>query len=362
MAGAGDPERGGLRVYLGAAPGVGKTYAMLGDGRRLAEAGDDVVVGYVEPHGRPATRDQAMGLEVVPPRTVTYRGASFPEVDTHAIRRRRPQVALIDEFAHTNTPGSRNRHRWQDVEELRTFGVTVHTTLNLANVESLHDLVTEITGARPVEKVPDSVVRQAKVVFVDLASHLLRARVARGEVYAASSAATALEGYFSPPNLEALRDLALLWLDDRLDGNLEDFRARYGLTAPLGICAPVVVGVAGTSRDEQVIRHAAAVARSGQAELVGVHVRVSDGLAGPSPDRLEPSRRLVAELGGRVVEVNGTEVATELVRQARTLGAAQLVVSAGRGGRWTRLFGTSVARTATEQAPDLDVHAVPTDV
>jgi two-component system sensor histidine kinase KdpD len=210
--------RGQLRIYLGAAAGVGKTYAMLNEGRRRAGYGEDVVVGYVETHRRVKTAEQIGDLEVVPRRRVEYRGATLEEMDVDAVLARRPQVALVDELAHTNAPGSRNEKRWQDVEELLEAGISVIGTLNIQHVESLNDVVEEITGVKQQETIPDEVVRRAdELQLVDLTPVALRNRLARGDVYPPERIDAALANYFRPGNLAALRELALAWLADRVD-------------------------------------------------------------------------------------------------------------------------------------------------
>ena len=205
-------DRGQLRVYLGAAAGVGKTYAMLGEARRRAGRGTDVVVGYVETHGRALTAALLEGLEVMPRKTMTYRGSAFTELDVDAVIARRPQVVLIDELAHTNIPGSRNAKRWQDIEEILDAGITVISNVNIQHLESLNDVVQQITGVAQRETVPDEVVRRAgQVELVDMAPEALRRRMAHGNIYPPEKIDAALANYFRVGNLTALRELALLW-------------------------------------------------------------------------------------------------------------------------------------------------------
>ncbi|MGZ7087469.1 MAG: histidine kinase, partial [Ilumatobacteraceae bacterium] len=225
--------RGELRIYLGAAPGVGKTYAMLNEGRRRSERGTDVVVGFVETHGRAVTAKAIDDLEVVPRRQVTYRGAVFEEMDVDAVLARAPQVALVDELAHTDVPGSRNEKRWQDIEELLSAGITVISTVNVQHLESLNDVIERITGVVQRETVPDAVVRAAdQIELVDMTPEALRRRMAHGNIYAAEKVNTALARYFRIGNLAALRELALLWVADRVDEELEEYRERHGISEP----------------------------------------------------------------------------------------------------------------------------------
>ena len=223
-------ERGTLRVYLGAAPGVGKTYAMLAEGHRRAQRGSDVVVAYVEPHGRRHTIELIGDLAVIPRRTFTYRGSTFEEMDLPAVLARRPQIALVDELAHTNVPGSEHTKRWQDIEQLLEAGIHVISTVNVQHLESLNDVVEAITGVPQRETVPDSVVRAAEQVeLVDMTAEALRRRMAHGNIYAPDKIDAALSNYFRPGNLEALRELALLWLADSVDEGLQRYREQHGI-------------------------------------------------------------------------------------------------------------------------------------
>src|SRR3954452_8759813 len=214
--------RGRLRVYLGAAPGVGKTLAMLDEGHRRAGRGTDVVVGFAETHGRPKTAEKLQGLEIVPRKGMTYRGAAFEEMDVDAVIARHPQVALVDELAHTNVPGSSREKRWQDVELLLEAGIDVISTVNIQHLESVNDVVEAITGIPQRETVPDSVVRSAEQVeLVDMTPEALRRRMAHGNIYKPDKVDAALSNYFRPGNLPALRELALLWLADSVDEGLQ---------------------------------------------------------------------------------------------------------------------------------------------
>jgi two-component system sensor histidine kinase KdpD len=220
-------ERGKLRIYLGSAAGVGKTYAMLGEGHRRAERGTDVVIAFVEPHGRHHTAELIEGLELIPRAKIAYRGTSFEEMDLDAVLARKPKVALVDELAHTNVPGSRNIKRWQDVEELLDAGIDVISTVNIQHLESLNDVVEKITGVPQRERLPDAIVRGAgQVELVDMTPEALRRRMAHGNVYPPEKIDAALTNYFRTGNLAALRELALLWLADRVDEGLQRYRGR----------------------------------------------------------------------------------------------------------------------------------------
>ena len=224
--------RGVLRVYLGAAPGVGKTFAMLNEAKRRAERGTDVVVGIVETHGREQTARQLEGLEVVPRAKVNHRDAILEEMDLAGVLARKPAVVLVDELAHTNVPGSKHTKRWQDVDELLAAGINVITTVNVQHLESLNDVVEKITGVTQRETVPDAFVRSAdQIELVDMSPEAIRRRMAHGNIYPPDRIEAALGNYFRPGNLGALRELALLWVADRVEAALEEYRERHGIAA-----------------------------------------------------------------------------------------------------------------------------------
>ena len=225
--------RGKLRIYLGIAPGVGKTYAMLRDARARRRSGTDTVVAHWERHGRPATAAQLADLEVLPARAVTYQGANLAELDVTAVLDRRPELAVVDELAHANLPGERHARRWQDVSELLAHGIDVYTTLNVANIESMGEVVSRITGVHRAEPVPDAFVRTGEITLVDLAPSALRHRLAQGLVVPAERVDAALSSYFRFANLAALRELAQLWLDDSVPDPVTAFLAARGISGPV---------------------------------------------------------------------------------------------------------------------------------
>jgi two-component system sensor histidine kinase KdpD len=351
--------RGALRVYLGAAPGVGKTYAMLNEGHRRRGRGADVVVGVVETHGRVHTIEQLGDLEVVPRRAVEYRGARLEEMDVDAVLERAPTVALVDELAHTNVPGSAHDKRWQDVEQLLEAGINVITTVNVQHLQSLNDVVLAITGVPQRETVPDRVVREAEQIeLVDMSPESLRRRMAHGNIYRPGQIEAALSNYFRTGNLIALRELALLWLADRVDEGLQDYRERHGIASPWETRERVVVALTASAQGERLIRRAARVAARSHAELVGVHVRTDDGLARVGEDRLERYRSLLTETGGRFAEVTGRDPATTLVEFARAENATQLLLGATGRGRLGELVRGSIINEVLRQANGIDVHVL----
>ncbi|NMO54963.1 sensor histidine kinase KdpD [Actinoplanes sp. TBRC 11911] len=352
--------RGELRIYLGAAPGVGKTYTMLEEAHRRAERGTDVVIGLIETHGRKHTAAMIGDLEVVPRREVTYRGATFSEMDIDAVLARKPEIAVVDEYAHTNIPGSRNAKRWQDVQELLDAGISVLTTVNVQHLESLNDVVTQITGIEQKETVPDAIVRQAEQVeLVDMTPEALRRRMAHGNIYQPEKIDAALGNYFRTGNLTALRELALLWLAGKVDDQLDKYRADHGIDKTWETRERVVVGLTGGPEGASLIRRAARIAaRNKGADLLAVHVARNDGLAGASPAELAKQRVLVESLGGTYHQVVGADVPRALLDFARAVNATQIVVGASRRSKLAQALTAGVGATTTALAGSIDVHLV----
>ncbi|ABS02507.1 osmosensitive K+ channel signal transduction histidine kinase [Kineococcus radiotolerans SRS30216 = ATCC BAA-149] len=355
-----EKRRGRLRVFLGAAPGVGKTFAALDEAHRRRRRGTDVVVGLVECHGRERTEALLAGLEVLPRRTVEHRGLAVAELDVEAVLRRRPEVVVVDELAHTNAPGSKHPKRWQDVEEILAAGVDVVSTVNIQHLESLNDVVEHITGIEQRETVPDAVLRSAdQVQLVDMTPEALQRRISHGNVYAGDRVDAALSNYFRTGNLTALRELALLWLADRVDEGLERYRAQQGIDATWPARERVVVALTGGAEGATLVRRAARLAgRGAGGELHAVHVARGDGLLRTSPVRLAEQRELVETLGGTYHQVVGDDVATSLLEFARGVNASQIVVGASRHRRLASLFRRSVGDGVVRGAGAVDVLVV----
>ena len=353
--------RGQLRIYLGAAPGVGKTYTMLAEAQRRHARGADVVVGLLETHGRKMTAAMAEGLEIVPRRTMTHRGAIFTEMDLDAVLARHPEVALVDELAHTNVPGCRNPKRWQDVDELLDAGINVISTLNIQHLESLNDVAMQVTGVEQHEKLPDEIARRAdQIELVDMTPEALRRRMVHGNVYPPNRVDAALTHYFRPGNLTALRELALLWLADRVEEGLQRYRAEHGIATPWETRERIVVAVAGEEDDQKVIRRAARIAaRTPGSDLLAVHVVSDDGLAAGHDAALEAQRALVTSLGGSFRLLPGADVADALLSFARAENATQMVLGASRRSRLlTLIAGKSIPTRLARRAEHIDVHLV----
>jgi two-component system, OmpR family, sensor histidine kinase KdpD len=344
-------RRGRLRLYLGASPGVGKTYAMLGEAHRRSERGTDVMVAAADGHGRPRVEASLHGLGAVP--------QTAGSVDVEAVLARAPDVVVVDDLATPNPPGARNAHRWQDVEELLDAGLDVISCLDIEHLESLADVVEQITGVPQEQSVPDHVVRSAdQIELVDMTPEALRRRMAHGNIYPADQVDAALSHHFRAGNLAALRELALIWLADRVDERLEAYRRDHGIARPWPARERVVVALTGGPEGELLLRRGARIAARGTGgELHVVHVQSPRGPRA-APGQLERLRRLTEELGGThhtVVADNAGEAVLEL---ARSLNASQVVVGASRRPRWRRLLLEGVGDAVVADADDLDVLVV----
>lgn len=356
--------RGTLRIFLGAAPGVGKTYEMLEEAHRLNERGEDVVVAWALDHGRDDTRALLEGLEVIAPRRLPYRGTEFEEMDLDAVLIRAPGTAIVDEYAHSNIPGSRHAKRWEDVDELLNAGINVISTVNIQHLASLGDVVSAITDVRQAETVPDDIVRRAdQIDLVDISPELLRQRLGDGKIYAADKIDAALTNYFRLGNLSALRELALLWLADRVDEGLARYRAEQGIEASWPARERIVVGLTGSPEGDVLIRRGARIlTRVNGGDLLAVHVRAADGVASESPQALEAQRRLTLDLGGSYHVVTGEDPAAALLDFARSVNATQIVVGISRHRKLAGLFGTllggGTGTRVVRDSGDIDVHMV----
>ncbi|MFC7492221.1 MULTISPECIES: DUF4118 domain-containing protein [unclassified Knoellia] len=355
--------RGALRVYLGSAPGVGKTVAMLSEAQRRIDRGTDVVIGVCESHGRAFTASMAEGIEALPLRRVEHRGVVLTELDVEAVVNRRPEVVLVDELAHTNAPGAPHGKRWQDVDEILEAGIDVISTVNIQHLESLNDVVESITGVRQLETVPDEFVRGAdQVELVDMSPEALRRRLAHGNVYAAEKVDGALAQYFRVGNLSALRELSLLWVADRVEEGLTRYRAAQGITESWPTRERVVVALTGGPEGRTLLRRGAQIASRGSGgELIAVHVTASDGLVAAEIDEVEALRRLTSELGGTFQTVRGDDTADALLAFARGVNARQVVIGASRRKRWQELLSPGVGQQVVADSGDIDVQLVSHD-
>jgi two-component system sensor histidine kinase KdpD len=355
---------GHFRIYLGAAAGVGKTYDMLNEGRRRQERGTDVVVGFVECHKRPLTEALLEGLEVVPRKVVAYRGSEFEEMDLDAVLRRRPKVALVDELAHTNVPGSgRNEKRWQDVLELLDARIDVITTVNIQHLESIADAVEQMTGARVRERVPDWVVRKAnQIELVDSSPEQLRRRMLHGNIYPPDKVPYALTHFFQTDNLIALRELALRFLADETEEELLEHLRRHSEKRLWETAERIMVAVTDAPGTDGLLRRSARIAARAKGQLSVLHVATGDAARPRDRQAIEGLKSLAADLGAHWYEVEHSDPAQAITDFAREHQTTQIVIGSSQRSRWEELTGAGgrVVRRVIRKAGELgvDVHVI----
>ncbi len=358
-----EPEdrRGRLKIFLGSAPGVGKTYEMLVQARRRLAEGTDVVAGIIETHGRAETGAQIASLPVLPRRMITYRGRELEEFDLDGALARRPGLLLVDELAHTNVPGSRHAKRWEDVADILAAGISVWATLNVQHLESLNDDVARITGVRPTETLPDRVLDLAdEIEVVDLSPADLRRRLQEGKIYRADNASRALEGFFREGNLTALREIALRRAAAHVDTHMRDWMRRSGVRGPWPASDSLVALVGPDSSADAVVRRAKRLADALRAPWSAVHVeRATEGEAAARAVRRPLA--LAAQLGAdiEVRPVQGADLVTALLDAARARNATHLVIGRGHSSLWRRLLGRTLSIQLMNRAPDFVLHVVP---
>ncbi|MDQ7251238.1 ATP-binding protein [Dongia sedimenti] len=361
LAEAGRADRGRLKIYLGMAPGVGKTYAMLEGARQAKAAGRDVVVGVVETHGRSETAALVQGLEVVPRRSIAHRGHTLQEFDLAAVLARRPQLVLVDELAHTNAPDCLHPKRWQDVTELLFAGINVYSTLNIQHIESLNDVVARITGVRVRETVPDKILEQAdEVELVDLTPTELIERLNQGKVYAPELAGRALEKFFNPGNLAALRELALRRTADRVDDQVLGYMRAHGIEGPWPVNERILVCIGRDPASGLAVRAARRLADQLQASWIALHIERPNA---PLPqaaesDPAEAAMKAAMDLGARVERVVGRDLPGEILRFAKRNNVTQIVISRSRGSWIKEILRRSLPHELVRRANGISVHVL----
>ena len=372
-------RRGRLRVYLGSVAGAGKTYTMLNEGHRREGRGTDVVVGYVETHGRAQTQAQLGDLEVIPRKKVTYRGVTLEEMDTEAIIARHPRVALIDELAHTNVPGSKHAKRYQDVLEILDAGINVVTTVNIQHLESLNDLVASITGVRVRETLPDRILDQAdEVELIDISPYALRQRMRHGNIYPPDRIEASLNNFFREGNLTALRELALRRTAEKTEAQLQQYMTEHGINELWPASERVLVGFDARPHTREVIRDAWRLAHGLHADLIAVSIQpegyraFTGRLIGflkygkDAPKQREAARRrleehavLAEDLGAEVIRTSSRDIAKKLVEVAHERQVTQLVLGQPARSHWEELIRGSIINRLLRLSTDIDIHLVP---
>ncbi len=354
---------GRFRIYLGACAGVGKTYAMLNEGHRRFGRGADVVIGFVEHHGRELTRELIEGLEVIERRGAEHRGSTFEEMNLDAILARHPRVALIDELAHTNVPGSgRNEKRWQDIMEILDAGIDVITTVNIQHLESIADAVEQMTGIKVRERVPDWVIRKAdQIELVDASPESLRRRMLHGNIYAKEKVPQALTHFFRVDNLTALRELALRFLADETEETLLEYLKKQHSEVLWETTERIMVAVTNSLGTDILLRRAARIALRVKAELDVVHVVAGDATIQDERKTMDNLRELCSDLGGRWHEIRGHDIARDLIGFAQEHQITQIVLASSTLSWWQKVMGRgSVIRKVLLYASiaGIDVHVI----
>ena len=352
---------GKLKIYLGPCPGVGKTFAMLNEGRRLKQRGVDVVIGYVEPHDRPETTAQIGDLEIVPPRLASYHGITLKEMDVDAVIARKPTVALVDELAHTNAPDSKNRKRYEDVEDLLRAGINVISTVNIQHLESLYNFVEESTGVRVKERVPDEVVTKAdQIVNIDLPAEDLQERLQAGKIYPKERIEAALANFFTQKNLTRLREMTLTETANFLDRKQRDNTETEQNVSALG---QVMVAISSQGPDPgRLLRKTARLASQLNAQWYAVYVRTPEESAiridATAQRRVTDTLETAQKMGGLVFSMKGENVAQALISFAREYGITHIVVGRPGSHRLKRLFKKTLHEKLLQELPDVDLVVV----
>lgn len=352
---------GKLKIYLGACPGVGKTFAMLNEGRRLKQRGVDVVIGYVEPHDRPETTAQIGDLEIVPPRLASYHGVTLKEMDVDAVIARKPTVALVDELAHTNAPDSKNRKRYEDVEDLLNAGINVISTVNIQHLESLYNFVEESTGVRVKERVPDEVVTGAdQIVDIDLPAEDLQERLQAGKIYPKERIEAALANFFTQKNLTRLREMTLTETANFLDRKQRDTAESEQNVSALG---QVMVAISSQGPDPgRLLRKTARLASQLNAQWYAVYVRTPEEsvikIDAAAQRRVNDTLETAQKMGGLVFSMKGEDVAQALISFAREYGITHIVVGRPGSKGLKRLFKRTLHEKLLQALPDVDLVVV----
>ena len=354
--------RGKLTVFLGATAGVGKTYTMLESAHERLLEGLDVVVGWVDTHGRRETERLVDGLPKLPVKTLEYRGKILPEMDIDAILTRKPELVLVDELAHTNIPGSRNVRRFQDVEELLSAGINVYTTLNIQHIESLNDVVAQVTGVVVRETVPDYVIDQAdKVKLIDIPSEDLIERLKEGKVYIPGQAEQALRKFFRAGNINALRELSLRYTASRVDKDLSDYMREHKIDGPWPASGRVMVCVSGSPFSAQLIRVASRLASGVKAECLAVHIDVTKQQASDAErNRIAQNMRLAEDLGAKTLSVEASDLTKKILELAQSHNVTAIVIGKPRRGRLWECFHGSVVNRMIRNSGNLNIYVIQT--
>lgn len=357
-------NKGHLKIFIGYSPGVGKTFTMLSGANRSLKRGIDVVIGYLEAHQRKDTEDQIEDLEIIPRKVIEYNGVSLEEMDTEAIIKRAPKIVLVDELAHTNVPGSKNSKRYEDVEEILNHGIDVITTLNIQHLESLNDVVKQITGIVVRETIPDRIVENAdEVVVVDITPDSLQNRLRRGNIYKAQNIEASLKNFFRKGNLNALRELTLRQTAEEVNEELEEYMDEHGIKENWQTVERVMVCVGSSSYSKKLIRRGARIARRYKCEWYVVTVD-STRVVVPNPSNkdvqmLESHLKLARQLGAEVISLKGKSVSRELAKFASARHITQILIGHSNRTRIEKILRGSTVNKLLKQTKNIEVHIIP---
>lgn len=359
-------QLGSLKIFLGYAPGVGKTYAMLNEANRRFERGDDVVIGYFEPHDRQDTIDQINKLPYVPLKEVQYNSITLKEMDVDAIIKRHPYLVVVDELAHTNAPGSRNKKRYEDVALMLKEGINVYTTLNLQHLESLNDIIEQIVGTKIHETIPDSVIADAEIVLIDITPEALRNRLKRGKIYKDNLINPALNNFFRYGNLNALRELTLRQIADEVDEDLEEYKSSHNINDIWHTSERILVSISSNPKAKRLIRIGARIAKKYKCPLYVVYVNCTHRFSPvETEDRiktLNENIQLSEKLGATVINLHGSSVSHELLKFAQEKNITQLIIGHPKRTFFQRLFRGSTVNKFLEKAKNIQILVVPYDI
>lgn len=359
-------EKGTLKIFLGYAPGVGKTYAMLNEANRRLKYGQDIVIGYVENHGREETDEQIGGLQVLPRKVIEYNGVKLEELDVEAVLKRHPATVLIDELAHNNVPGSKNKKRYQDVLEILEQGINVITTLNIQHLESLNDVVFQITGIRVNETLPDKILQQAdEVVVVDLTPDALQNRLRRGRVYKPDKVPQALKNFFRKGNLNALRELVLRQAAEDVDEELDDYMKREGIKDNWHTVERIMVCISASPNAKKLIRRGARIANRYKCEWYVVTVNSTRLIYGHDSEEdkkmLQSHAQLAQQLGADMVELTGRSVSETLAGYANEKHITQIIMGQSSRTKVETFFRGSTINKLIKMVHNVEIHLIPID-
>lgn len=362
-----DEQRGHLKIYIGYAPGVGKTYAMLNDANSRLEKGEEIVIGYLEAHQRKETEGQIGKLRTIPRKKIEYNGVEMEEMDTDAIIARKPKTVLVDELAHANVPGSKNKKRYEDVAEILNQGINVISTLNIQHLESLNDVIRQITGITVRETIPDKIVLDAdEVLVIDISPSALQNRLEDGYIYRSENVGRALKNFFRKGNLNALREIALRQTAEEVDVELEEYRKEHGIKDHWHVMERVMVCISPSPSSKKLIRRGARIARRFKCEWSVVYINstriFTPKMTEKDKQRLESHFKLAKQLGAEVITITGKSISKALANIATQKYITQLIIGhSTRTTLQTILRGSTVTRLL-KLTRDIEVHVIPNDL